>query len=115
LHYVDSFAGVRPPNFKRWNGAWSAPKVKGKVKRRLRRTTDDADKCWARASAVLSNPLSRREIVILMSNILSRNMLEAQSKLDDPEPEAFQIFYQLSSTWSACASMGAGLRLFCMP
>lgn len=60
-------------------------------------------------------PATRRQVWIVLGNMLSKQEVETQFGKTRPEPEALQVYHLALSLYSACQSVGVELRIFCSP
>jgi hypothetical protein len=66
-------------------------------------------------AAAISDPTFTREVWLVMGNGLSQaSFLQAVNK-KTPKPNEREMSYLLQSTWCAAASVGASLKVVCMP
>jgi superfamily II DNA or RNA helicase len=65
--------------------------------------------------AAIEDPTFSREVWLVMGNGLSRRSFEQAVDKSNPKPNEREISYLFQSTWCAVASVGASLRVFCMP
>lgn len=66
-------------------------------------------------TAAIEDPTFSREVWLVMGNGLSQRAFEQAVAKTDPKPNEREISYLFQSTWCAVASVGASLRVFCMP
>jgi hypothetical protein len=64
---------------------------------------------------LLLNPLTEREVWLVLRNMVSAAKLEASLKSDDPPTETLQLNHLLQTTIAAIQSAGAKTRIFCEP
>lgn len=105
----------KPPNLTRWDGAH---RFDGSiVDQRIRKSRhSSAEDIWSNELApLLHNPLTSREIWIVLGHMVSAGTLLSNLRSDNPEPEALQLNQLLQSTISAAGSVGAKVRIFCAP
>jgi superfamily II DNA or RNA helicase len=118
----------KPPNFSHWDKPHTFPakeknsrKKKDRtmltIKSRLRASTwPDVESAWDLSlSKLLRNPLTSKEIWIVLGNMLSAKTLAAELAKQNPNPEALQLNHLLQTTIAAGASVGAKTRIFCAP
>jgi hypothetical protein len=109
-----------PPNLPRWEqphtftGKGNVPLT---IRKRLRRSRHrDARTLWDDGlSPLLRNPLTSREIWLVLGNMLSASALYAELTKASPRPESLQLNHLLQTTIAAAASVGAKTRIFCAP
>jgi superfamily II DNA or RNA helicase len=63
----------------------------------------------------IEDPTFSREVWLVMGNGLSQTLFEQAVAKTKPKPNEREISYLFQSTWCAVASVGASLRVFCMP
>jgi hypothetical protein len=63
----------------------------------------------------ISDPTFVREVWLVMGNGLSQTAFVSAVGKTTPKPNEREISYLLQSTWCATASVGAALRVICMP
>lgn len=109
----------KPENFKRWG---DAHKFKGDgnvsltVRRRIRKPiAGDPSDIWDTLSALLQNPLTTREVWLVLGNMLSAETFYKGLRSEDPESETLQLNHLLQTTIAAGGSVGAKTRIFCAP
>lgn len=66
-------------------------------------------------TAAIEDPTFGREVWLVMGNGLSQKLFEQAVAKTKPKPNEREISYLFQSTWCAVASVGASLRVFCMP
>jgi hypothetical protein len=64
---------------------------------------------------VLHNPLTEREIWLVLGNMLLAEKFYSGLESDDPAPETLQLNHLLQTTIAAAGSAGAKNRIFCAP
>jgi hypothetical protein len=64
---------------------------------------------------VLHNPLTEREIWLVLGNMLSAERFYSGLESEDPAPETLQLNHLLQPTIAAAGSVGAKTRIFCAP
>jgi len=109
-----------PPKLAEWDGPHSftgTGNVKLEVRSRLRKSTwPDARAAWnSGLSPLLRNPLTSKEIWLVLGNMLSANALYTEMTKSEPRPESLQLNHLLQTTIAAAASVGAKTRIFCAP
>lgn len=62
---------------------------------------------------LLHNPLTAREVWLVLGNMLSAENFYAGLKSNDPDPETLQLNHLLQTTIAAAGSVGAKTRIFC--
>lgn len=98
-------------------GTWSPDPLKYKQQNRL---------AWAPAgvsakmasqkfAAAISDPTFAREVWLVMGNGLSQGRFLKAVQKTTPKPNEREMSYLLQSTWCATASVGASLKVVCMP
>lgn len=109
-----------PPNLAQWDKPHhftGKDKIALTVGSRLRTTNwPDGRTAWEGGlSPLLRNPLTSREIWLVLGNMLSANALYTELTKPDPRPESLQLNHLLQTTISAGASVSAKTRIFCAP
>jgi hypothetical protein len=109
----------KPSNFNLWNRAHKFSgdnKVKLTVQKRIRRpVSETAAGAWATLNELLQNPLTTREIWLVLGNMLSAQTFYDSLLSDKPVPETLQLNHLLQTTIAAAGSVGAKTRIFCAP
>jgi hypothetical protein len=86
------------------------------VARRIRKPIGcEAMKAWDMLLGLLLNPLTTREIWIVLGNMLSSETFYKGMESEDPPPESLQLNHLLQTTIAAAGSVGAKTRIFCAP
>jgi hypothetical protein len=104
-----------PPNLRRWD---RPHKFNGlTVRHRIRKPTElTASRVWSQQlEPLLYNPLTSREIWLVLGNMLSASTMLENLRSDDPKPEVLQLNHLLQTTIAAAGSVGARTRIFCAP
>ena len=65
--------------------------------------------------AAISDPTFSREVWLVMGNGLSQDGFVKAVEKKTPRPNERELSYLLQSTWCAAASVGAALKVVCMP
>jgi superfamily II DNA or RNA helicase len=112
LDYLNMFSMKDPPNVGIWSGDWKEPSI-GKVKGRIRRGAKSGPKIWSMLKRLIQDPQTERQVWIVCARSLSAGEFAKEAHKSNPSAEAIQVLYSIQSTWSAVASIGARLRLFC--
>jgi hypothetical protein len=68
-----------------------------------------------RFSEAIADPTFSREVWLVMGNGLSKSEFERAIAKKTPKPNEREVSYLFQSTWCSVASVGASLRVFCMP
>jgi hypothetical protein len=114
-----TFSLQRMGNYDQWNRPHKFTgdgKVSLTIKNRIRKPTGyKAKDAWGELSDLLHNPLTAREIWLVLGNMLSAEHFDAALRTDDPAPEVLQLNHLLQTTIAAGASVGAKTRIFCAP
>ncbi len=110
LAYMKVDAQELPGSTDHWDGDW--------VHRQARvariRAGGDAAAFRLAFRTVRGNPSCQRQLwMVLGGGILSKAALEAAFLQPNPEPHVLQFYHLVLSTYSACVSVGADLRIFC--
>ena len=86
------------------------------VQKRIRRpVSETAAGAWATLNELLQNPLTTREIWLVLGNMLSAQTFYDSLVSDKPVPETLQLNHLLQTTIAAAGSVGAKTRIFCAP
>lgn len=75
----------------------------------------DAKAAWQKFAAAISDPTYSREVWLVMGNGLSQGGFVKAVEKKTPKPNEREMSYLLQSTWCAAASVGASLKVVCMP
>jgi hypothetical protein len=114
-----TFSLQPPRNLKLWNGPHKfigKGKVRLSVRNRIRKPKEaKAASVWADLLEVLHNPLTEREIWLVLGNMLSAERFYSGLESEDPAPETLQLNHLLQTTIAAAGSVGAKTRIFCAP
>jgi superfamily II DNA or RNA helicase len=113
LGFISPFSKVIPGNKSLWDGVWRGPSTDGFVSDRIRRSSLDSDGVWRGIESLLNDPSSKKEVWLVIGQGFSYQRFTAGIKKKPPQPEIIQILFLLQSTWSATASIGASLRIYC--
>jgi len=109
----------RPGNFDLWDRAHKFTgdnKVSLTIRKRIRKPlTSKAKDAWDVLSVLLHNPLTTREIWLVLGNMLSAETFYKGLESDNPAPETLQLNHLLQTTIAAAGSVGAKTRIFCAP
>lgn len=70
---------------------------------------------WRSLSDLLHNPLTNREIWLVLGNMLSATSFHQNLRKTEPKPETLQLNHLLQTTIAAASSVGAKTRIFCAP
>jgi hypothetical protein len=99
------------------SGMWSPDPAKYAARQRLiwRPPGLHAQAVLKRFASAISDPTFGREVWLVMGNGLSQaSFINAVGKIT-PKPNEREMSYLLQSTWCATASVGASLKIACMP
>ncbi len=106
-----TFALQKPGNYDLWDRAHKFTgdnKVSLTIKRRIRKPTNfKARQAWEELSNLLQNPLTTREIWLVLGNMLSAETVYRDLTTNDPAAEVLQLNHLLQTTIAAAASVGA--------
>lgn len=104
-----------PPNITLWDKAHNFNNLS--VAKRIRKPNrDTAERIWHdQLAPLLANPLTSREIWLVLGNMLSASEIIAQLKTDRPAAEVLQLTQLLHTTMEAARGVAANLRIFCSP
>lgn len=109
----------RPGNYELWDQAHNYTgdgKVSLTITNRIRKPLPfSAQGAWDILSELLHNPLTTREIWLVLGNMLSAETLYEGLQSNDPKPETLQLNHLLQTTIAAAGSVGAKTRIFCAP
>ena len=114
LGYFQPYFVGEPENLRRWDGPWNGSQ--GRVDSRIRRggpTTGRA--AWAKIRTALLDPLTVREVWLVLGQGTSRAAFDAERQKPKPAPQVVQMLYALQAAWGAVSSVGCRLRVFCSP
>jgi len=114
LGYFQPYFVGEPENLRRWDGPWNG--LQGRVDSRIRRggpTTGRA--AWAKIRTALLDPLTVREVWLVLGQGTSRAAFDAERQKPKPAPQVVQMLYALQAAWGAVSSVGCRLRVFCSP
>lgn len=75
----------------------------------------DAKAAFQKFTAAISDPTYSREVWLVMGNGLSQGGFVKAVEKKTPKPNEREMSYLLQSTWCAAASVGASLKVVCMP
>lgn len=110
---------LQKPEVEKWDKKHNftgAEKVKLCVNRRIRKPSNiDASQAWTRLKPLLQNPLTQREVWIVLGNMLSARQLADDLRSTTPNPEALQLNHLLQTTIAAVGAAGAKVRILCSP
>jgi len=116
LRYAHPYEDARPKKCERWHrDGWKSHKVLGQVRSRLVIGDGTGLEVWQRIRGVLKSPRARKEVWLVLGNMLSREHFEAALRDDSPAHEAVQAAFLLEGLVSAAMSLGIHTRVFCMP
>ncbi len=113
LHYLHPMITENPPNIKKWNRPWTDGRAT--VKKRIRKGQYTSNGAWKKISSMIRDPVSTKEVWIILGKGFSLQHFENERNKPDPAPEVIQILYLLLSTWRSVSEVGAILRIFCSP
>ena len=75
----------------------------------------DAKAAWQKFATAISDPTYSREVWLVMGNGLSQDGFVKAVEKKTPKPNEREMSYLLQSTWCAAGSVGASLKVVCMP
>lgn len=114
-----TFSLQKPGNYDLWDRPHKFigdKKISLTIKRRIRKPSAfKARNAWEELSGLLHNPLTTREIWLVLGNMLSAETFYQGLKSNDPAAETLQLNHLLQTTIAAAASVGAKTRIFCAP
>ena len=99
------------------SGTWSPDVAEYKQQNRLvwRPPGITAKTVEKKFAAAISDPTFAREVWLVMGNGLSQDSFLKAVQKTTPKPNEREMSYLLQSTWCAAASVGASLKVVCMP
>lgn len=111
---------LREPNLAQWDQPHTFTgkgKIALTVNNRFRVSKwPDARSAWEGGlSPLLRNPLTSKEIWLVLGNMLSANALYNELTKPEPRRESLQLNHLLQTTIAAAASVSAKTRIFCAP
>jgi hypothetical protein len=110
---------LRTPELRKWDRVHrftGANKLSLSIQRRIRKPSNiDSHEAWRRLKPLLQNPLTMREVWIVLGNMLSANELAENLQSSDPDPETLQLNHLLQTTIASIGAAGAKVRIFCAP
>lgn len=110
LAYIKPDATAVPGSKAKWDGPW---KHDGARIARIRQG-GDAAALRSSISIVRGDPKSQRAVwLVLGGGILSKAALADELKRAEPKAHVLQFAHLILSTYAACQSIGADLRIFC--
>ncbi|WP_167956572.1 DEAD/DEAH box helicase [Anaerosporobacter faecicola] len=125
LGYLAMFNDLKPSKLNSWDNEWSG-KISsnskedkssiGKVKKRVKTSKIlTKNEVWNEIKSCINNPLSEKEVWIMLGNILSKSDFE--NRLEKKKPAAFAIHaaYLLNATAADVSTVGAKFRIVCAP
>lgn len=115
IQYLSMFNGLQPKHLNRWDLPWRGTKTKGYVKSRKLMGTGKPEQLWDKIQTRIKDPLSNKEVWLVLGRMLSKKALLEGLKKDNPSPEAVQAAILLHGTMTNVNSIGAKLRIFCQP
>ncbi len=117
LRYLSPYDQTPPPNkASSWDQPWNHDGI-GPVPR-LRRhpqSKDDVHDLWDQIRKALSNPLTSREIWIVIGGGFSKDGLKTRLAQNSLTPEDVQLFYLVTTTWASANAGGTALKIFTSP
>jgi hypothetical protein len=111
LIYLRFGTTALPGSSGKWNNDWKEDDHK--VQSRIRFGPETAAEFRKTVLGLLQAPNTRREVWLVLGNLLSREAMGAKIRKGSKDPSLLQAFYLIMSTYSACKSVGADLRIFC--
>lgn len=98
-------------------GKWAPDASKYKEQKRLVWSPAglSANDVLKKFDAAISDPTFTREVWLVMGNGLSHGAFVKAVAKNTPKPNERELSYLLQSTWCAAASVGAALKVICMP
>ena len=99
------------------SGMWSPDPAKYASRQRLiwGPPSLDARGVSKRFASAISDPTFGREVWLVMGNGLSHAKFIKAVEKTTPKPNEREMSYLLQSTWCSTASVGASLKVICMP
>jgi hypothetical protein len=102
-----------PGDGSKWDNLWT-DEGKGKL-RRIRHGKGPGRKVREAFMEMRGRPSTRRQVWLVLGNILSKRSVTAEMSKANPQPESIQVYHLITSLHSACQSIGVELRIFCSP
>lgn len=116
LRYAHPYEDARPQKCARWHRQpWTSKGVRGSVTSRLLIGTGTGLEVWEHIRGILKSPQARKEVWLVLGNMLSKRAFEAELRARSPAHEAAQAAYLLEGLTSIAMSLGVHVRVFCMP
>ena len=121
LGWINPYSENANKSLNKWEDAWTADGVGGKVEnririgKRIRNGKVTPKQVWDDFTNVIRDPQSNKEVWIMLGKGFSLSDFEIQRGKKNPHAEIVHIFYILQSTWNIVDSVGAKLRIFCSP
>ena len=107
------FGGLELPNrARKWMTNWAEGY---QVRPRIRKGPPGGREFVDDLGATLSRATTRREMWLVLGQVLSRGGLGDALRERHPSAHAIQTFYLLMATHNACKSVGVDFRVFCSP
>jgi hypothetical protein len=118
LAYLKSDGGDLPGSTAKWDQDWTLSHGKGKSKEIVkisRRRSGPASRAFRKDFMMArSAPTTDRSIwLVSAGGMLSKSVLESEFKSKPPKPHVLQFYHLVVSAFSACQSVGVGLKIFC--
>lgn len=117
LSYLSPFNKIIPTGVKsKWGKEWKANGVTGTVKNRMIvGGAKNHSKAWEDIQIKLKDPNTKKEVWLILGNVLSKNKLEQKLKSSGDYKIALQASLLILSSYQAAYSIGARLRVLCSP
>jgi hypothetical protein len=118
LAYLKSDGGHLPGTATKWDQDWKLSHGTGAYKKTAlvsRRRVGPASREFRKQFKVALNaPTTDRSIwLVCAGGMLSKSALESEFKKHPPKPHVLQFYHLVVSAFSACQSVGVGLKIFC--
>lgn len=110
IRFLNPYNISEPPNISRWDNKW---KSKGlEVKNRIRLEPGlKSGNAWKRIENIIKDPLSNKEVWLVINNTLSKSSLI--SELKKSTYEAIQATILIQSTNQCIGTVNGRLKVFC--
>lgn len=118
LAYLKSDGSDLPGSAAKWDQDWTLSHGKGAAKKTAkvarRRIGPGSRKFRADFITARTAPTTSRYIwLVCAGGMLSKSALEAEFRAKPPKPHVLQFYHLVVSAYSACQSVGVGLKIFC--
>ena len=116
ISYLSPFNRQFPSKLNKWNGPWTANGVSGSVNSRIllnRPRAAGPTEIWNQISERIRKPGTKKEVWIMLGNLLSKREFEMQLRSNGSYRVALQVSLQLMACYQAVYQMGGRLKVFC--